>query len=885
MKMLIQQPRIRDAVVAKLIMLGLLLLVGCKADISVQEEPLDPVVQEFPLAFVERPLLLLDDNGDEEPLQIELFEPARFNGGAKLILKKNAFAQSEETDLLATLFAADALYDVKDLAVSPDGNTLVFSVHPPMRPNVDEDEQPTWSLYKYDVKTKQVSPLIANESQRELGHDIQPAFLPDGRIIFSSTRQTTSRQILLDEFKPQYTAQDEDRDGPTFNLHVMDIDGDNLTQISFNLSHDLAPTVLPDGNIVYVRWDNQSDRNMLNLYRMRPDGSRNELLYGWHSHSTGADQNRVEFTRPQVLADGSLSVLLTTNNAPYYNTWPQQIAYADASDNTQALYNKTLIGNAQTPLFPWAFDNTQRAERAGAVHSFFALHDGTNRYLVSWSPCRATLNSQTVACAQLPADSTAPLAAPLYGLWLFDNEKKTQVPVRLGIEGKIQSEPTVLQARNKSPFLPTDPRIDPLLAAENAAILQIRSVYDIAGTASVDLTRVSDPMQTRSSDRPVRYVRFIRGVPLPSNEVQRIPGFAFGVSQRQGMRDILGFAPVEPDGSVAVKVPANVPLALSLLDASGKAVSAQHQQWITLRPGETLSCNGCHQANNTRPHGRYNGEGEWPSANVGATQSSQAFFNANPAMPAHMGETMAQAAARLLGVKPLSEGLMYQDLWTDPARRTPESATVNSYTNLTTATPVGTPCFSQWQAHCRIRIDYPEHIAPLWSLERVTRDDTTGEVITDHTCISCHSRTDAAGEPQIPAGQLELTAQPSDLQARHQTSYRELVSNDFELALVEGVLIDKQVQAVDGNGTPLFVRDANGNLVLDDEGNPIPILTRVPVSASMAVGNARGSNRFFNKFAADGTHAGFLTAAELRLLADWLDIGAQYYNSPFVVPE
>jgi len=90
---------------ASILMLLAVMLVGCKADISVQDEPVDPVVQEFPLVFIERPLVNIDDNGDEQALQTELFEPARFNGGAKLILKKNAFAQSEETDLLAGMFA------------------------------------------------------------------------------------------------------------------------------------------------------------------------------------------------------------------------------------------------------------------------------------------------------------------------------------------------------------------------------------------------------------------------------------------------------------------------------------------------------------------------------------------------------------------------------------------------------------------------------------------------------------------------------------------------------------------------------------------------------------------------------------------------------------
>ena len=47
---------------------------------------------------------------------------------------------------------------------------------------------------------------------------------------------------------------------------------------------------------------------------------------------------------------------------------------------------------------------------------------------------------------------------------------------------------------------------------------------------------------------------------------------------------------------------------------------------------------------------------------------------------------------------------------------------------------------------------------------------------------------------------------------------------------------------------------------------------------------------FFNRF--DGSfngpqqvdHTGYLSPAELRLIAEWLDIGAQFYNDPFVAP-
>jgi len=41
---------------------------------------------------------------------------------------------------------------------------------------------------------------------------------------------------------------------------------------------------------------------------------------------------------------------------------------------------------------------------------------------------------------------------------------------------------------------------------------------------------------------------------------------------------------------------------------------------------------------------------------------------------------------------------------------------------------------------------------------------------------------------------------------------------------------------------------------------------------------------FFSVFAQGGSHNGWLTPAELRLISEWIDIGGQYYNDPFVAP-
>ncbi len=58
-------------------------------------------------------------------------------------------------------------------------------------------------------------------------------------------------------------------------------------------------------------------------------------------------------------------------------------------------------------------------------------------------------------------------------------------------------------------------------------------------------------------------------------------------------QQILGYAPVEPDGSFKLHVPADTPLGLAIVDAKGRAIQT-HLNWIQVRPGERRTCDGCH---------------------------------------------------------------------------------------------------------------------------------------------------------------------------------------------------------------------------------------------------------------------------------------------------
>jgi len=182
--------------------------------------------------------------------------------------------------------------------------------------------------------------------------------------------------------------------------------------------------------------------------------------------------------------------------------------------------------------------------------------------------------------------------------------------------------------------------------------------------------------------------------------------------------------------------------------------------------------------------------------------------------------------------------------------------------------PTSSACLTTWSNTCRITINYLEHVQPIWDLARVTTDPLTGAV-TDHTCTTCHNRANAAGAAQPAAGQLDLTSGTSD-GSQQVNSYEELLRTHRQ-------------QQLDSAGV---LQDICLVSVVDPVSGTITCTTFATVSPSLLARNA-ASSRFFTKFAAGGTHAiggSWLTSGELRLISEWVDIGAQYFNDPFKAP-
>ncbi|RPI63203.1 MAG: hypothetical protein EHM50_02720, partial [Lysobacterales bacterium] len=816
----------------------------------------------------------------------------RFAVGTDLYVRDRASPTAPERNVTERF--TERTGDVSGVEISSDGRKVLFAMRGPVDEGLalDDEDQPKWNIWEYEIATDTLRRLIVSDLTAQQGHDLSPHYLPDGRIIFVSTRQQTAKAILINDGKPQYDARDEDRQEPAFVLHVMRDDGrDEFKQVSFNQSSDYEPTVLDNGKVLFSRWDHAGSVNGIHLYQMNPDGTELELLYGAESHLTGTNNGAVQFISAREMLDGRIMAIIRPFDHPELGGAITIIDTATYVENTQPVVSSVgMPGPAQTAATPTQVRTDLVPSPGGRFSSAFPLWDGTGRVLTTWSICRleepdpANPTDPTaviyVPCTpeRLAATNPAPVVAPpLYGVWMYDPTTQTQQPIVIGEEGVLISDIVAAQPRGTPTSIPDKlPGVDfdAELAAEEVGIINIRSVYDLDGVAALDIAAIANPVVTPPANRPARFLRIEKAVAIPDEDTVDLENTAFGPNIQQGMREVIGYAPIEPDGSVRVKVPANVALALSVLDVNARRTSARHQNWIQVVPGQELTCNGCHVPSNSISHGRSTA---FNSAYAGAASTGVAFPGTVGTFSPDAGETMAETRTRVscqtdcAALEPTVD-VLYTDVWTDPAVATPSAPISYLYSNLSTTAPVNINCIGDWTARCRTIINYETHIHPLWSAPRPVLD-AMGNQIGSNTCAQsgCHAPVNAMNAAMVPAGQLDLTDGASPDEADQFNAYRELLFADDRQILVGGAIQDEQV---------VIGQDAMGN----------PILAPVSIPSSMNAAGARQSSTFFSCFDVGGAgcpsrpHVGFMSLDELRLVAEWLDIGAQYYNNPFDVP-
>jgi len=927
----------------------------------------DPVILDLPIAYVKRPVPL----NNLVPVQPDASEVLTFNEGGDLWVRDRAAPSSAARNI--TLLQTEGIGDVKDVESSFDGTMLVFSMREPER--ATDVVPPTWNLWIYHIERQELKRIITDDITAEEGEDVAPHFLADGRIIFSSTRQIETKVVRTDEGpinntnKAAYTALNESGNEHAALLHRIEADcsdfdncavnaSSEVSQVSYNQSHDIDPSLLLNGKIIFTRWDNAGNRNAMHLYQANPDGTDMKLVYGRQSHDSGTVGTVVQFLQPREMSDGKLLSILRPFTGSFGGGDMVAIDIDNYTDDTRAILPNQLspITNGQNSLVTSAnITTTTTPSPGGRYSSAYPLWDGTNRILVSWTPCRIQEVSSIVPCtAARLADPNVQEAQPLYGLFVFDPADNTQVPILQPEEDILYTDIVVAQARTRPTAIVkkvpgVDPELDLDLANNNTGLLHIRSVYDMDGvfnpltmttanqtalatlvstdpegyaslygysSDNLSIAYLADTSRFTSDDRPARFLRVIKSVGIPDELGGAdfdISNDAFGQSTQQGMREIIGYAPIEPDGSVMVEVPANVPLAISVVDSRGRRISQRHQSWIQVKPGETVVCGGCHNAtpNTVSPADGIHGHStDVVGSNAGAPQNGYQYPGTAPNPPIFgdtisgqtTGQTMAHAKNGDTCTKTASTDcrpdfdISFFDIWTDGTEAAFDyefrQLLVDEVIPLTVFCYDPTSALNKWEYRCRNIVNYPETIQPIWEAARsedivcdptLTVNDPRCDpfinpptppmvpfvfpltVTVDSTCVSCHTLL-------TPQTRMALNQDPRR-NANHFLSYSEL--------FLGTTLLNQQARdPVTCAALTIQVPDPMnpGNTI------PAPDLRTITVAPQMSTAGALQSP-FFERFDAaincqTVDHTAMLSDHEKKFLFEWLDIGAQYYNDP-----
>lgn len=423
-----------------------------------------------------------------------------------------------------TLGPSIAGYGLEILRLNAGGaydRAAVFSAGLVGSPSVDHDGNIVYfSHVPAGEKFWRIGALqLANRSFKILTsgpfHDFDPEPLPDGRIVFSSTRIGN---------------REEYHGNMARSLFVMNGDGSNVRAITHHIVADLEPRLTAEGNLAFIRQDNFMERAKVetHIHTVRPDGTAGAVLLGpdrgalGYDRATAAEENglwlrNVGFGSPAPLPDGRVAALSSVG--------------------------LVISGNAVRPKV--------------------ALRPAME--LIDISP--------------LPDGRLLSTLGARSGIGVIDLEKN--VITRIHSKSPLDSHSVVFAGARPKPAV-----------ARSSVEPARESVSQATGYLlgqNIFLTRQSKIDMSR-----VKAIRIIEGRPFATRSA-RHPYDHLGVEAIE-----LGTAPVAPDGSFYVEVPADRALSIQAIDGEGRSV-ANELSWIYVRPGEQRSCVGCHSQPDAAP--------------------------------------------------------------------------------------------------------------------------------------------------------------------------------------------------------------------------------------------------------------------------------------------
>ena len=380
--------------------------------------------------------------------------------------------------------------------------------------------------------------------------DADPCYLPDGGFVFISTRGQNFGRCHWGRWTPSFLLYRGELP-PVGTLRG----ADRIRQLSFGEANEWEPTVLDDGRIGYTRWD-YINRNAVwhqSLWTIRPDGTGVSHLYGNYS------ENVCVGTELKTIPGSSL--LVATASA-HHNLTSGSLFLLDPMKGEDGL--DPIIRLTPEAPFPesedWKLGGTFCSPMAVNDTLFFCAYSDEP---LSFPPGHP--RHQPKSCG-----ATWPTQGA-YGIYLVD---------RLGGRELIFKDPAIstfnpipLVKRHRPPALASV--LPTAETAPTSGVCYVENVYD---------TRTDLPKGS------VKALRINRLINLPICRRRTLNAGR----DLDLYKESLGTVPVNPDGSVAFRMPAEEPIQLQALDADGKAILTM-RSFIFAQKGEIQGCAGCHE--------------------------------------------------------------------------------------------------------------------------------------------------------------------------------------------------------------------------------------------------------------------------------------------------
>jgi hypothetical protein len=410
--------------------------------------------------------------------------------------------------------------------------------------------------------------------------DIHPCYLPDGDVIFSSTR---CEHTILCGGSAHLVAP---------GLHRMRADGTRVEQLTRSPVSEFCPLILDDGRVMYHRWEyiDKGARVAKTVWSMNPDGTRPQELFGL------ADDDTTVYMYPQPIPGndhrfvcagtchfpqgGCLGPILLVDYGKGVRVRgpdPDQAEYVQGSGRYPVV-NITPDVFIQRRAEPgWHFrtkDGRYVHDREGRQGHLY-----THPYPVS--------DREFLVSYKVDPSAHYKEVPNAYALYLIDTAGRHRF---VHADARLSCwHPLPLVARRVPP--PLQPSRDPKYAASNQALCVVANVYQ--GMEGIEPGKV-------------KWLRVNEALPRYWSTGRRWGPSLSSSSWKAALwpRVQWGVVPVEKDGSAHFLVPANRSIFFQALDENFRELQRE-RTYVNYAPGEVRSCGGCHgQSNRTVALGR-----------------------------------------------------------------------------------------------------------------------------------------------------------------------------------------------------------------------------------------------------------------------------------------